>query len=54
MRTAPPHSSPVSAAVSVPPISQPSANAAPRPPTAQKTNVRSTQLTTGSAIRSGA
>ena len=34
-RTAPPHSRPVSAAVSVPPISQPRPNAAPSPPTAQ-------------------
>src|SRR3954452_2787063 len=48
MRTAPPHSRPVSAAVIVPPIAQPSRNGATSPATTQRTNVRLTKETTGS------
>jgi hypothetical protein len=53
-RTAPPHSMPVRPSRSVPPNAQPRKNGAARPPATQRTNLRSTALTTGSAIRSGA
>ena len=53
-RTRPPHSIAVSPVMTEPPISTPSGNGIASPSVTHQTKVRSTKLTVGSAIRSGA
>jgi hypothetical protein len=53
-RTAPPHSSPVRPAVTLPPIATPSPNGSASPASAHTTKVRSTKRIVRSASRSGA